>query len=601
MSAPRFLINHGEKVGVAVIAAGVGVWVWSTAADSGLKPKGNVERAAVEADFQRIDQALSSTQEPKLRPAPGYLDQLRGLLAQDVPARPRMGWLSVHPDVGPIIKHKPFFYVYEVPQVGLAASDQVGSIVLSITVPTPTRGTDKDARVTDANVMEWTRSDGSTVVNRARRAAVQIEVKTGEGAWRPLSGKGVLPGGVVPLAQIPKGTLEIPGMEPWAKHQFRARLVVLATAFDPVAHAQTRSSVLVHPSPFVAAGQNGLGEIKRLMEQWPDARDPEAEARLLRPFLSATAGLAPEALAALAPKPLDALFMGPQGDAVEVTVTSDTRFALRSAPGSGTASAIRIQVTKQFRNGGQVAWLDTPHTFSLGIGQPLGALVNIVTPKLVNPEQVRVEVDLTTPFVVGQVKRDIERIWYYEVMSKPRQGGGKGRDLVTVAKSRKTQIVTLLNPQSGSQFDLITLDAIPRATRTVKDRKGRTIVYPAIFEFDYNEVEVFSKNPAEFTTYGLVPPAPVSHKPDAGPLPALLAKGVLTARTDTDYIEFPDGRLIWWYPLENSVEQWTPEGFQFPKGQATAPITPPAAGTGGGSAPGPGPAPRPGGTPPPAP
>ncbi|MFM2092838.1 MAG: hypothetical protein RLZZ127_3327, partial [Planctomycetota bacterium] len=391
MSAPRFLIAHGEKVGVAVIAAGVGAWVWSTASDVGLKPKGDVERAAVEADFQRIDLALSSTQEPKLRPAPNYLDQLRTQLAQDVPARPRMGWLSVHPDIGPIIKHKPFFYVYEVPQVTLAASDQVGSIILSVTVPAPTRGAEKDTRVTDATAVEWNRSDGSTVVNRARRAAVQIEVKTGEGAWRPLAGKGVLPGGLVPLAQLGKGSIEIPGMEPWAKHQFRARLVVLASAFDPAAHAQTRASVLLHPGSFVAAGQNGLAEIKRLMEQWPDARDPEIEGRLLRPFLSATTGMAPETLAALAPKPLDSVFLGPQGEAVEVTVTSDTRFALRSASVTETGATARILVTKQFRKDGQTAWLETPHQFNnLGIGQTLGGVVNLVTPKLVNADQRRV-------------------------------------------------------------------------------------------------------------------------------------------------------------------------------------------------------------------
>jgi hypothetical protein len=404
----------------------------------------------------------------------------------------------------------------------------------------------------------------------------------------------VLPGGLVPLAQIAKGSIEIPGMEPWAKHQFRARLVVLASAFESAAHALTRASVLVHPGPFVAAGQNGLAEIKRLMEQWPDARDPEVEGRLLRPFLSATSGLAAEAITALAPKPLDSVFLGPQGDAVEVTVTSDTRFALRSASVTESGATARILVTKQYRKDGQTAWLETPHQFTLGPGMSLGGQVNLVPPRLVNPEQVRLGENLATPFVIGQIRKGVERVWYFEVVTRARTGGGRGRDLLIVPKVQKTEIVTLQNPLSGAQFDLIALDPITRATRSVKDRKGRTVVYPAIFEFNYNEVEVFSKNPAEFTTYGLVPPAPVAHKPDAGPLPALLAKGVLTARTDTDYLEFPDGRVVWWYPLENSVEQWTPEGFQFPKGPATVPITPPPTTDDGGSAP----APRTGPTPP---
>ncbi|MFM2090703.1 MAG: hypothetical protein RLZZ127_1192 [Planctomycetota bacterium] len=585
MSAPRFLISHGEKIGVAAVAAGVAVWVWSTAADPALKPKDNVDRATVDADFQRIEQALLSPQEPKLKPVPAYLDQLRGLLAQEVPARPRMGWLSVHPDVGPIIKHKPFFYIYELPTVDLTAADRVGSIELSITVPAPARTADRETRVADGTTMEWTRSDGGTVVNRARRVAVQVEVKTGEGAWRPLVGKGVLPGGFVPLSALGKGVLEIPGMEPWAKHQFRARLVAMATAFDPVAHAQTRASVLVHPGPFVAQGQNGLAELKRLMEQWPDTRDGELEGRLLKPFLSATTGLPAETLAAFAPKPLESLFLGPQGAPIEVTVTSDTRFALRSASVTESGATARILVTKQFRlENGKSAWLNAPHQFTTLQGQSLGGVVKGETP-VSNGRTV--EIPLNTPFVVGNVRRGVERIWYYEVIAKARQGGGKGRDLLIQPKITKTEIVTLQNPQSGAQFDLVGLDAITKAGKAVKDRTGRPIVYPAIFEYDYNEIDVFSKNPAEFTTYGLVPPAPVSHKPDAGPLPALLAKGVLTARTDTDYIEFPDGRLIWWYPLENSVEQWTPEGFQFPKGPATVPITPPAD-AGAGPAPGPG-------------
>ncbi len=611
-SLPPFVYAHGEKILLGAAAVGVVWWMVSVSSDPAQIPKDPLTIEELTRELVQVDAIRKQSTVPNLAKPTDYLARMRDTLARDVPVAPVMAWLTAPPDIGPKVGNKPFFFVYETRPAEVTATDKAGTITLAIQLPAADRSQLNESRVFNQRALTIVKSGpAGTVTNSARWLGVQVQTRAGEGGeWRPLAGTGVLPGGIIPIADAAR-PVQLPDQEPWTVHAFRARLIVAATAFN--AAAPSGSTILVHEGPFTAH-ETGQVEVRQLTDLWPeDAKAPGAAARIAQVMARFRA---PDAdVPGLAPQAGERTFLGPWGRTAQVPVTSNLRFALlnvrtrtRAATAGAEAETEQIadfQLTRYFEDA--KAWM-APYTAQrVAIGEMVGRADIPVTPPG-SPAGVRVPVDLATGFQVQDLRRGVVRTLYYDLVVRPSPTRPGARILDIEEKATRTEVATLVRPPNGTPFTQLALEVIPAAAGRVRPPQthcaggaqgGFPAVYPAQFAFAYDEPRIFATNPAEFRSFGLKPPAPVRHPPGTGPLETLRRAGLGTAVTDSDSIEFADGRLFWVNPVNRwEVFTWAPAGFAYPKGPVAVAVEGTGiapAPTGGTQPPGPGP----GGTQPP--
>lgn len=556
MSAKHFLIAHGEKVAISVTLLACAAQLVVTFTDESIRPK-SITPADIEAKNTGIDSVFAQGKAPVMKPVPGYLSDMEARFARSLPLPAMPSWLMAPPDRGPGSGGL-LLYVLELPPPTLAAKDAVGAVELTITLEPSVRQQGK--RISDSSEARWERS-AEGIENRADVVGVLIETHRGDNQWKPLVAKAV-DKGFLPLAKLEAdhGVIAVDSLEPWLVHSFRARLVAKATGldFDQPIPPKVRNTVVVAAGRLVDTTEevawNDFTEKVR-------AKDPKTLAKLVKPLKDAPPGvtLVDGELA----------YQGPKGDDASVTVTSDVRFALdriSSDLTDPTKEVATFLVTKQFtdRDGAKL-WLKEPQSFKAGIGEVVGGKVKGENP-LYPGKQVILE--LATPFKVVEIKRGQKRIQYWEIRTKSR-ASGKGKDLSVEPKEMQTDLVVVENVKSKAHLAFTKLSPIKRPPR--KD----PVLFPHLAA-DVDEEQEFRKNPSGFVQQELLPSAPKQHPADEGPLAALRdehpdARDLYS--TDTPYFELPDGRLVWWDPLNSALRQF-PEPNAMPEAPAAAPAEP---------------------------
>jgi len=219
-----------------------------------------------------------------------------------------------------------------------------------------------------------------------------------------------------------------------------------------------------------------------------------------------------------------------------------------------------ILLTKLLRGDGQEKWLKL-QKFTLRPGDILGGPKNEDNP--LTPETSKEEFDLTTPFKLDKLEKEVERILYYEVKAVARPDG-KGRMLDFKPKTVMTDVATFSNTRTGEVVKLVKLG------RLIRPGDPQARIYPDLTAAE--EDKLFEADPGTFKQQPLKPDPPVKHAPGTGPLEELRKKGDRLATTDTDYFEMPDGRLYYWQPLNKDVFMRLTPGATYKAHEAVAPV-----------------------------
>jgi hypothetical protein len=593
MDPKHLAIAHGEKVVVLLIAGACAWMVAGAFTNDAIRPKG-VTSQTIDEHINAIDQRMQSKDVPTLKPAPPYLEAMKTRFAKPVPSPTRMSWLMSHTDIAGIGKGI-YFYIYELDQPSVTARDNIGTIEFQVTLPRAMGGGERHSGEPDK---QWVRNTERTIVNTAKLVGVQIELQIGQGQFRPFKGKEVLDGGFVPIETLRKnnGKFTFPTESVWQRHTFHVRSVLKATGFTNEAGETSDATVLVHD-----AHEKPFEEPKDWTQLYTDwTADAEG---FMAQFMAPEQGLQIPGVQ-LAKNELIYVSDWNSPPDASIQATADVRFAFEKSsvdPADPSKEVATFLLSKQFKGKGGAgnAWLDKPEVFKPAKGDILGGPRVVLIPGA----ELKREVDLSTPFQLDEIKHDIDRIWYYELEIKPRASGGKDKDLSLRPKTVKTDVAVLKNTKTGATIEMTKLADVRRPV------KAGAIYYPLYPSEVYEEDKEFQKSPAEFQQWGLIPPEPLKHPPGQGPLQDLLMKTEDTIyKTDTDYYEFPDGRIYWWEAINHQLMHYPPtaeDGKPKPAPKAKPPTgkAPPAGRTPTPKAPpaGHAPPPPPNGQPPPPP
>ena len=573
MTAKTQLLAHGEKALVLVTAGLCCVGVWTTMTDDSVRPTGITSNALREKS-EAIEKVMKEAAAPQLLPVPVYLTNMQRRFSAEFATGNHMAWLSAMPDRGP--GEGTILYIYELPAPTITARDVAGVVELTVNPARSMRP--QGRRVADSPEAQWISPTGGQ--NSAHLIGFAIETRIQGQEWKPLKAKDVA-GGIILLGANGAGMVKLEGLEPWATHEFRAASICRASGFPLSASPGSTGTVLVVPGRIIE-GQ----DIENLQwEPWLQGLQ-RGEASVLKRF-RAPAKL--EIPAELKTNPLEETYIGDYSDQfANVQVTSDVRFALDQVNEQDGQLVAKVLVTRQFKNPKAPAvWLKEPVSFKVAVGETIGKPVDVPNPRV--GATGKINVDLTTPFELKDVKRGVKRIYYYEIRETARtEGDKKGKDLTVVAKEGQTDVAILRNTKTGLSTELVKLSTIRRPAKT-------GAVFDPWFETDVQEEEMFKKDPATFRMATLEPAAPKSWGPEEGPLGKLRGEqdevDQMSFSTDTNYFELADGRLVWWEKLNKRIhvypEQASPAkvdtespppltGSTVPPKGLPAPTTPPA-------------------------
>lgn len=538
MSAKQFFIAHGEKVAISLTLLLVATQCYVTFTDTSIRPT-NISPGEIDIKNAAIDAVFQQGKAPILKPVPGYLNDMESRFDKANLPLPSQAWLTAAPDRGPGSGGL-LLYIFEVPAPTITATDTVGSAELTITLATPSRIAGK--RISDSASATWERS-AEGITNHAEDVGVVIETHRGDNQWKPMVAKS-LKQGFISLAKLDElgGKIPAENLEPWIRHSFRARVIAKATGLDleQAILPKATASVVVVPGILIPDGEDvPWGEFTEKVR----SKDVKTIAKLAKPSKDVAPGIT---LAAD-----EKLYSGGNSEVAGVQVTSNVRFALDKVGADltdPTKEVASFLVTKQFvLKVGDKQWLKTPQSFKAGVGDIVGGMAKTEIPTNPGPF---VNVDLTTPFKVVEIKRQQKRILYWEILTESRSGG-KGKDLKTQAKEALVDVVVVENVKSRNRMELTKLIPIKRPAR------ANPIVFPHLAADIDEEVE-FRRSPSDFIQAVALPAEPKRHEPDEGPLTKLRDDHPDAAdlySTDTGYYELGDGRLVWWEPLNKAIRQ----------------------------------------------
>lgn len=547
MSAKDILILHGEKIALGITAVICGLVLFGTFVNDDIRP------SAEGATAKDIKEAITSIAEyrkkarpPLLKPVPEYAQRMKDDFARAVPSRPLMAWTTAHPDMGPVTPPDTFLYVYELVAPKLEVKDAIGSLELIVALPEPVRGNE---RLSDLPTVEWLRKDVGTVTNLAEIAGAIIEQRVGKdpkAEWKPIAG-----GKLIPATDL-VAPIIIDGIDDFETYAFRARLVAKATGFRPGSDAG--GDVLVAEGRLLPLETAPDEEWWRRLELRIFGKNPDFTGFI-------TPSPAP---AGLEPTEGHSVYRGPLAEPVAVVASSAIRFQLDKLapdPQNPNAQLATMLLTKLLRQDGKEAWLPM-QKFTVPIGAVLGTPRNIKNPLAADGIE---EFNLTTPFKLEKLDKDVKRVIYYEIKQIARTDGKPGKALDVFLKEVSTDVVTFANARTGDKLKLARLIPLTRPG----DPKAR--IFPDLAPV--NEKQAFEDNPGAFTQQVLLPDPPIRHAPDTGPLEDLRKKDK-QAFTDTDYFEMPDGRLYFWQPPNRDTYMRLKPGATYKAREVTTPVAP---------------------------
>ena len=545
MSAQDILIGHGEKILVLVTVAACGYWLYSTFSNQEIRPQ-DISMQRINEMVGKVEKVRGEVATPVMKAPPNYLDDMLGRWSVDVPSRKYMAWLSAMTDVGPLDFRGAHYYIYELHAPTLSVSDAIGTIELSIALPSAKRTS--DPRISDASSKTWSLEQRAD--NSAKWIGMVIEQRIGLGEWKPLTTKEIKNGIVLFKGEPAAMSFVVPTTEPWQRYSFHARLIAAVTGLpmEKASSKDVEQSVLVHQGSYGEDIVDWTGVGKALEKK---------DSVFLSKFQTGSvAGPLANQL-----KPGQALYYSADSDEASIIGTSSIRFVFEKINldfQDPAASGASILLTKFLRDPKEPAdkakgkWLLKPVQFKPKLNESVGQS-NVKVPNPfdkveANKPGLSILEDLSTAFALTEVKQKVKRILYYEILLKSRPMGGKAKDLILDKKEIETEVATLTNAQTGSVLIL------PACEKVQKPNKPYSFFYPDFVGVLFNEVEEFKKDPAGFKQRDLMPPAPTAHKPDEGPLEELRKReNNDLLKTDTTYYELADGRIIYWEHVNNRV------------------------------------------------
>ncbi len=527
MSPKDLLVLHGEKALVTVVAL-ICVWImFGAATDPDIRAsaaQGGMTADQIKENIAKINEYRPRAQPPILKQVPAYANRLSSDLGRPVVAETMMGWTTTHPDLGPTVVVHDFFYIYEALPPKLAAADKVGAVSLSLTLPDSVRDLD---RIGDKDDVLWKRAAGGSIENHATILGAQIERKKDD-TWVPV-GKGM-----IPFAEM-NVPIQITDVQDFGTYTFRARYIIAASGYR---YGQGEGgSVIVHAGRTIplkgddTAAAVYLARVNKALA----GDEPDVAPKLIHPTDTIPKGVE------LRNK--ESAYNGPWSDPVAVTVSSPIRFQLARLSPDFDADKIEATflLTKLIREGDRQGWVEM-QTVKVKKGDKLGGMIKAKHP--LRDDGWERALDLSTPFELVRIERDVERILYRQIKDQARSDGKPGRELVTKDKPYKADLAVLKNTRTGEE---VTVAKLGRITVPL----GDPILDPPTLGGD--EAQDFKDHPGEFVMPPLDPKAPTLHQPGEGPLEELHAEGDGLAVTDTPYYELSTGELIYYEPINKTV------------------------------------------------
>lgn len=608
MDAQRLLIAHCEKLILAVVVI-LGTWaVYS----SWTNP--DIQLQATKKDLDSIAKHLTDAQRdqvgpPNFKPVRRYDRELPVRLDLRVGAVAMPSWLTTHPDLGgqPPKDQKVEPYIFEIGEPLLAGVSEARVRTLAVNVQFPLEKREKPAETnlvgwvkdrTSPAGAQWSRqivgpAGNETIPNQARILGVQVQYaagakEPGEAAWKPLD-LPAIPGGFLPH-DISSGSLrlEMPNLEESQTYWFRCRLIAAATSYS-LASGQPRpqygEELLVVspalPDKDVPTTREAAEELHRLVAD--QAAGGEAKQLIgaeLPPGL-------PE------PKPFEKVHAGVWSKPRAGRVGSNMRLALVRVDDFQQPVVAKFLVMKWHDRGaafGGFTWT-VPKEIAVEVGQEIGSENELVEVPMKDGGKNQYKLDMRTQFKLLSVKaQDVDRVRWYEIKyGSPTddQGGlipgpqGQQKYLHVIPRTGATQVAEVENLVTKDRRTLVRLERTPLNQRPLPN----VFFFPDFQGKPVHELELFGKDPSTFALPELQPEPPVVHSKDytllerlalAGKIPADLVPGI-----ELPYIQLPDGRVVYHYPLDADkrpkvVTMPGTEAAQTPIPEAAAPAPAPA-------------------------
>lgn len=573
MNVQSFLIAHGEKLLVGLVALICAVVLYATLTDSETEAKATI--ADINEIVGKLNTAYQNPGRPNLAETRDFEAEIKARFRLQVDGEPVMAHLAGHP---PVFKQSVggirHIYAYEIAVPGLEVNDRIGTFEIVVTLPGATRPNRPDDYIRDAaDGAVWSRPVPSrgTVVNAVRPLGALVEYRIfqdGMGidqGWQPIAAEGLV-GGVVPL-QSGSATVVVGGIEPWQTYDLRARTVIAATGtvVPDEAHYQIGREVipLARPLPlapppvtWVAAKEQiqlpfENGELaKFLAEPYTGPVPARARAAAPRP----RTGFDPGGMGGAQPRNQGAEaelarlqfrnFIGaPTRPLVSLDSRSPIYLGLKRASGGlqGIEPTATLIVKRLVigQDGVERGW--TPAVeYKLEAGEKVGKEVEELRTEW---QSRRMPYDLSTPFVVESIEKDIERILYYELRLRS-VPPDFDKELVLEPKTTRTDAVVLRNTKDESTLRLLEFER-------VREPLANRYVFPAVPPGGLDEEALFKEAPRDWQRPELEPRRPIQHD-DKRLLEELVGeRGAQLAAVP--YFEFPDGRVYYYYPPENEV------------------------------------------------
>lgn len=561
MSAKDILIAHGEKAAVLVVVAACGYFLSATFGNPEIRPD-NISMEKINDMVLRVERVRGEAKPPVMKAPSAYFEDMTARWAVPLPSSRYYAFLSAASDVGPIDTQTSQPYIYELNTPKVSVVDTIGNLELTVTLPVSSLNT--DPRISDASSKTWSlmgRED-----NHAEWLGLQIEMKVGAGDWKPLVAKGLTNGCVAVNETTSSYPLTIPTVEPWQRHNFRARLIAKATGLplDQKTEKDQQQTILVIQGPYAETPVDWA----KLSQSVADVVTGNKE--IIARFQNGSMqGPFADQL-----KRGERLYRSADSDDTSVQAQDSIRFVFEKMSqnfDNPEQTGATILLSKFLRDprvaGAKVGkWMDTPKSFKLLPGEGLGKPDKIIDP--FPPQGGKAEsilVDFTTQYVLTEVKLKVPRIIFYEILTEARPGGGKSKMLQVKSKQRETEVAIFTNTKTGSVLELFCCEKL------VKPNKPLSYFYPDFPGLVYDEVLEFKKNPANFKQHLLIPKPPIAHEPDTGPLEDLRKlRNESLLHTDTIYYELSDGRIIYWEDVNNKVKVLTKAGSEAAADQAAA-------------------------------
>lgn len=547
MNANDLMVQHGEKVAIAVIAVICGYVIYGTLTNPDIhpSPRANgdpVTSEQIKATTSEVLRVTNTAKPPNLKDPPGYLADMRKKFATVIQPSEYMVMTTGHPDAGPAdTGESAFVYVYELRKPQLEIRDTVGTFELKVIVPESKHG--GLAQLSDeAQPPPWIRKQGNAnIENRAGIIGAFIEIKEGKGDWSPLN-EGKVSNGFVELDALGEGLL-VKKLNAWKSYSFRARLAAKATGYTPFGQVSPPDqAVLVSDGEFDANPDKI--NWTQLSHQVRD-NDKAVTAKLIPGDREGP----PDVTQALGDKEL--LYRSDWSDVAEMTASSAVRMYLDKVSAADPNNPLAVmQLTKlMYDNENKGVWLHDTVEFKVPLTEKVGGekAVDIPTDE---PATDKIIIDLSTPYKLLRIEK-VKRVFFWEVKIKSRDGAkGKVLEIEPYPKDREFDSAVFTNTENNEKKTYLKLEQINRPNRS-----GDVYIYPDYPAGGYKEEDVFKADPGAFIQPRPEPAKPRMWDANTGPLEELRKQGNVLATTDTPYVQMPDGRLIYYEPTNNRVRE----------------------------------------------